>query len=237
MPTTSTVVPPSACPSAHSSNWRAALLSSVVPGLGHASHGVLWRAAFIVFATGSLVGAAWWLGRASGIGPAIFFAMLIILPWWAIQAYDAFLLHTTSPPPPWRRTLSIIWERAHDIRYLGALFLLTAFTDFYIIVANPDYALTVFCQRPGGLLGVLVKAQSPTLHTLIGYGFLRLRRWSLFLYFAYAAFGLLNATVNYACFGYGRVRMVFVLSLALFTAYVFWRRDRFLTGPALEPSL
>jgi hypothetical protein len=74
---------------------------------------------------------------------------------------------------------------------------------------------------------VLAKAQSPTLHTFIGYGFLKLRRWSLLLYLIYAAFGLLNATVNFACLGYGRVRTVFLMTLLVFTAYVVWRRGIF----------
>lgn len=195
------------------------------------------RAAFLAATGATLVIGTWWIGQAGGIGAALFFFMLLVLPWWATQSYDAFLpvLSETEQADPeaqrgrvgLRRTLAIIWAHAHDIRYLGALFLLTALTDFYIIVANPAYSLTIFCSKPAGLLGILAKAQSPTLHTLIGYGFLRLRRWSLLLYLAYATFGLLNATVNYACFGYGRVRTVFLFSLIGFTAYVLWRRNCF----------
>lgn len=170
---------------------------------------------------------------AHGSGAAVLFLMLLVLPWWAIQAYDAWLT-AQSGEGGLRRTVTVIWERAHDVRYLGALFLLTALMDSYIIAANPDYSLTVFCAKPAGLLGAMAKAQSPTLHTLIGYGFLRLRRWSLLLYMAYAAFGLLNGTANYACFGYGRVRTVFLVTLMAFTAYVFWRRRRF--TPPLEHS-
>ena len=127
---------------------------------------------------------------------------------------------------------TVIWQRAYDLRFLGAVFLLTAFIDLYIIVKNPTYSLPFFCLKPVGIPGVLAKAQSPTLHILIGYGFLRLRRWSLFLYLFYAAFGLLNATVNYTCFGYGRIRTILVVSLLVFTAYILWRRDRFQPAPA-----
>ena len=123
--------------------------------------------------------------------------------------------------------MSVVFERAHDIRFLGWLFLLTALMDFYIIVVNPAYTLTVFCSKPSGPLGILLKAQSPTLHVLIGYGFIRLRRWSLLVYLAYAVFGLLNAGANFACFGYGRVRTAFLISLIGFTAYVWWRRTVF----------
>jgi hypothetical protein len=119
------------------------------------------------------------------------------------------------------------WQRAHDLRFLGILFLITAATDFYIIVANPNYALTIFCTKPAGAFGILAKAQSPTLHVLIGYGFLRLRRWSYWLYVAYAVFGLVNAAANFGCFGYGRVRTVFAISLVAFTAYVIARRREF----------
>jgi hypothetical protein len=162
----------------------------------------------------------------AGPSAAIFVLMLLVLPWWALQSYAAGL---PAPPGPLGllQTLRIVWARAHDIRYLGALFFLTALTDLYIIVANPEYSLTIFCSKPGGVLGVLAKAQSPMLHTLIGYGFMRLRRWALFLYLAYAAFGLLNATANYACFGYGRVRTVFLVTLIGFTLYVLRRRRCF----------
>lgn len=85
----------------------------------------------------------------------------------------------------------------------------------------------VFCAKPVGVLALLAKALSPTLHVFIGSEFHRIRRWPPMLYLAYAAFGLLNATANFACFGYGRVRTVFLLSLLGFTAYVWWRRTAF----------
>jgi hypothetical protein len=201
------------------------LLSTLFPGLGQTVKRQTGHAARICAVSLLLVAGAWGLGRLWGPGTSIFILMLVVLPWWAIQAYDAYLsaplggnLRTT-----WQRILT----RAHDIRFLGALFLLTALTDFYIIVANPTYALSLFCTKPGGFWGILAKAQSPTLHILIGYGFLRLRPWSLLLYLAYAAFGLANGVANFACFGYGRVRTVFLLSLAAFTLYILWRRRCF----------
>jgi hypothetical protein len=237
-----TVSPPAPLALSHDADWRAAVLSSLIPGCGQALRGAVTEAGLIGLVTLFLVAMSGVVAHAAGIGAAIFFIMLVVLPWWVIQAYDAFLWGGRPVPlagtaARLQRTWAIIWLRAHDIRYLGALFLLTAFTDFYIIVANPEYALTIFCQKPGGALGVLAKAQSPTLHTLIGYGFLRLRRWALFLYVAYAGFGLLNATVNYACFGYGRVRTVFLLSLLVFTGYVVWRRDRFQPSSTVNSAL
>jgi len=202
------------------------VLSALVPGLGHLSRGQAWQGLLILTVTGLLVGFAWAIDRTIGHAASIFFLMLVVLPWWCLQAYDALLPPSVSPFGL-RQTWRMVWERGHDLRYLGALFLLTALTDFYIIVANPEYALTIFCLKPSGTLGALAKAQSPTLHTLIGYGFLRLRRWALLLYLAYAAFGLLNATVNYACFGYGRVRVIFLASLLAFTVYILWRHEHF----------
>jgi hypothetical protein len=208
-------------------NLVAAALSALIPGLGQAVKRQRRHAA-LVFLTGVvLLAGVWGAGRIGGRGADTFVLMLIVLPWWVIQAYDAALPPAKDGSGGLRRALSIAWERAHDIRFLGALFLLTAVMDLYIIMANPAYALTIFCGKPTGLLGILAKAQSPTLHIFIGYGFLRLRRWSLLLYLAYAAFGLMNATVNLACLGYGRVRTVFLITLIAFTVYVIWRRDRF----------
>jgi hypothetical protein len=205
----------------------------LVPGLGLAVRRQERQAALAFGITAGLLGTAWGIDEAGERGASIFFLMLVVLPWWTIQSYEAWL----PGPATLRRTLKAIWSRAHDIRYLGALFFLTALTDLSIIIANPDYALTVFCVKPAGAWGVLAKAQSPTLHTLIGYGFTRLRRWSLLLYLAYAAFGFLNATFNYACFGYGRIRTLFLLTLIAFTAYVLWRRQCFGTPKNDHPPL
>jgi hypothetical protein len=210
----------------------AALLSVLVPGLGQLIARQPMRAAIIFLSTLLLLVVSWWIGWWAGRGADILFLMLVVLPWWAVQTYDAFLTGTDPNSGSFRTTVSTLLDRGHDIRFLGALFLLTAITDLYIIVANPAYSLTVFCVKPAGLLGVLAKAQSPTLHVLIGYGFLRVRTWALVLYLAYAAFGLLNATTNYACFGYGRVRTVFLITLIAFTLYILWRRRRFSPAPA-----
>lgn len=204
----------------------AAFLSTVIPGLGQGLKHQFTRAAALALGWSALLAALWATWHIAGPGAAIFFFLMIVLPWWVIQAYDAFL-PSMDPSPSLRKTIRVILQRAHDIRFLGCLFLLTAILDLYIIVVNPEYALMVFCGKPGSTLGLLAKAQSPTLHVLIGFGFLRVRRWSLMLYLAYAAFGLLNATANFACFGYGRVRTVFLLSLLGFTAYVWWRRTAF----------
>ncbi len=212
--------------------WRAVICSALLPGLGQALRGYSRHAIGIFLATAGLLGSAVLLARTGGGESAAFFLMLLVLPWWVLQSYGASL----PDPLGWKSTLRTTWAHGHDIRYLGALFLLTALTDLYIILARPDYALTVFCLKPGGAWGLLAKAQSPTLHLLIGYGFLCLRRWGLMLYLAYAAFGIMNATANYACFGYGRIRTVFLISLVVFTLYIVWRRRCF-APPAAAPAL
>lgn len=216
----------------------AAILSALVPGLGQASKGDIRQASLVFLISAALLGLVWGIARtmgpAKGGVTATFLLILVVLPWWVIQSYHAFL--PAAERGGWAHTMHIIWARAHDIRYLGALFLLSAAMDVYIIVTNPGYALPVFCTRPGGVLGILAKAQSPTLHTLIGYGFMRLRRWALLLYLAYATYGLANGLVNFACFGYGLVRTVFLFTLIAFTAYVLWRRECFRpAGTAGQP--
>lgn len=213
----------SSATSATESSFKGATLSCLVPGLGQWVRGYPLHAARVLAVGGLLGTITWGLGHLGGTGAGFFFALMIIVPWWCLQAYEASL-----PTPPGQvEALKTAWRHAHDIRYLGGLFLFTAFTDLYIILANPEYSLTLFCSKPEGLPGLLAKAQSPTLHLAIGYGFLKLRPWALLVYMAYAAFGLCNAMANFACFGYGRIRTVFFLSLIAFTVYVFWRRSCF----------
>lgn len=202
------------------------VLFAILPAFGHVIRRQSRQAAASLAIQSALIGGCWLVAMKAGTGAAIFLAMLAVLPVWCLQIYAAWHLSTVKPVslPSAMRT---VWARGHDIRYLGALFLLTAITDFYIIWANPTYSLAIFCAKPAGILGIIAKAQSPLLHTVIGYGFMHLRRWSLFLYLAYAGFGLFNGVVNYACFGYGRVRTAFLVTLIAFTLYVLWRRRSF----------
>lgn len=224
----------------HNLNRRrlALCLSLLAPGLGQAVTREPAKALRIVLVTGTLLLGTWGLWTVAGVGAAVFCFLLLGLPWWAFQSFDAWL--GPSADGAGRRLQDawlVAWQRAHDIRFLGLLFLVTAATDGYIILANPTYALTLFCAKPEGIAGLLAKAQSPTLHVAIGYGFLRLRRWSLLLYLAYAGFGLVNALANFACFGYGRVRTLFLVTLAAFTLYVLWRAPCFDRGQQARTTL
>ena len=205
----------------------AALLSAVLPGLGQLLENQL-RHSIAIFATGLLLLAATWsLIKTVGTGASIMFLLLLVLPWWALQSYDAYLPSTVETAGL-LRTLKIAYERGHDLRYLGAHFFLTAFMDIYIIVANPEYGLKILGTTFEGTWGILWKLQSPVFHLLIGIGFLRVKRWGLLVYLLYAAFGLVNATVNLAVLPPPhRIRITFLVLLAVFTAYILWRRKRF----------
>jgi len=210
---------------------RAAVLSAIFPGLGQLTQGRRRQALTDLAITLFLIALSLGLGRISGRAAEVFFFMLLALPWWAIQSYDAYLGPSGSIADL-RRTWQAVWTGGHDIRFLGALFLLSAINDSFIILMNPEYLLPFFCTKPGGVLGFLTKALSPVLHTMVGYGFLRLRRWALFVYLLYAAYGMTNALVNLTCFGPGRVRNALLITLAGFTAYILWRRRCFQSNAA-----
>jgi hypothetical protein len=204
----------------------AAAASVVFPGLGHLLSGAVATGAGLFATALALIAACWQIERFGGTGAGILAFLLIVLPWWLLQAY-AVAFAVASGPIGLRDAGRLVWRRADDVRFLGLLFFISGALDLWIILANPTYSLAFFCTKPTGVAGVLTKVQSPTFHLFIGYGFLRLRRWSLFVYYVYATFGLLNAMTNFACFGYGRVRSIFLLTLIGFTAYVFLRRKRF----------
>ena len=200
-----------------------AILSGLLPGLGLLLRGYP-NQGVITFFIGCILGAVvWGIGMWGGAGTSIFFGMLFVLPWWIFQIFQSSLPSPTGTKATW----NIIWDRGHDIQYLGGLFFLAAVMDTYIILANPQYSLHVFCTRPTGILGAIAKIQSPTFHVAIGYGFLRRRPWALLVYLVYAGYGLMNATANFACEGYGRIRTVFFFTLLAFTVYVLIRRRCF----------
>lgn len=182
-----------------------------------------------VFALGLMLGAAWYFGYAFD-GPFTPFLLYGFVPpaaafWWGRQLYDAY---ASADPGSLFPVLPLPSRGSLDLQAIGLLFLLTAFTDIYIIQARPDYGLKIMGTALPGAWGVLAKAQSPVLHILIGVGFLLVKRWGLFVYLLYAGFGIINAAVNLAVLPPPhRIRIIFMLSLAVFTAYILWRRKRF----------
>jgi len=206
----------------------AAVLSGLLPGLGQVAKKHYIKAAETL-TLGVMIGVAWYFGYefAGPFSPALLYVAvpLSTVAWWGRQAQDAYLSTSAGSlfpvfPLPSRGNL--------DIQAIGLLFLLTAYTDLYIIQARPDYGLKIFGTTLPGIWGILSKAQSPTLHVLIGVGFLLMKRWGLLVYLLYAGFGTINATINLAVLpGPHRIRIAFMLSLIVFTTYILWRRDRF----------
>lgn len=206
-----------------SSDVRAAFYSILLPGLGQLTQRRYSQAATACLVTLALAGASVMLGRVSGRAAEVFFFMILALPWWALQSYDAFL--GPAAGSDWRRTFRTAWQRGHDIRFLGVLLLISAVNDTIIILKNFDYLLPFYCTKFSGIPGFLTKAISPVLHLAVGYGFLRLARWAFLIYLVYAAYGFTNGMVNLACFGPGRIRNTLLAAVIVSTIYIVWRRD------------
>jgi hypothetical protein len=207
-----------------------AAICSIVPGLGQLIQRRYRQAAMAAVCTIALVSASHVLGRISGRAAEVFFFMILALPWWAVQSYDAYL-GPSAAGSGWRRTFTTAWHRGHDIRFLGILLLISAVNDTFIILKNLDYLLPFYCTKPGGIPGFFTKAISPALHVAVGYGFVRLRRWAFLVYLVYAAYGLTNGIINLACFGPGRIRNTLLAAVVISTIYIVWRR-----GVLLKPS-
>ena len=213
---------PTAPPPPFISDRRAAIYSALLPGLGQLIRGRYGAGLSYGLVTILLILLSLALGRVSGRAAEVFFFMLLALPWWALQSYDA-ALGPAANGSDLVRTTRTAWSQGHDIRFLGLLFLVSAANDTLLILSNPDYLLPFFCTKLAGVAGVITKGLSPILHTLVGYGFLRVKKWSLLIYLVYAAYGTTNALVNLACFGPGRIRNTLLVALVLFTGYVIGR--------------
>ena len=207
-----------------SADLRAAFSSLLFPGLGQLTQRRYAQAAAAALCTVVLITASLMLGRISGRAAEVFFFMVLALPWWALQSYDAYL-GQAADGSEWRRTFRTAWRRGHDIRFLGVLLLISAVNDTFIILKNFDYLLPFYCTKFSGIPGFLTKAISPILHLVVGYGFLRCTRWAFLIYLIYAAYGFTNGMVNLACFGPGRIRNTLLAAVVLSTIYIVWRRD------------
>lgn len=214
-----------------SADSRAALLSALFPGLGQLSQGRRVQALTACIATLLLVALSVWSGRMADRAVEVLVFMVLALPCWVLQSYDAYLGPSNARPDV-LRTWSSVWTDGHDIRFLGLLLLISALNDTWIILKNLDYLLPFYCTKLDGVAGFATKAISPALHLAVGCGFMRLRRWSLFVYLVYAAYGLTNGMVNLTCFGPGRIRNTLLVAIVLSTLYILWRRRVLLTGPA-----
>jgi hypothetical protein len=208
---------------------HAALLSALFPGLGQLARGRHRSALLACTATLLLVGLSFWSGRAADRAVEVLVFMVLALPCWALQSYDAYLGPGDTGPDA-LRTWTAVWQRGHDIRFLGLLLLISALNDTWIILKHLDYLLPFYCTKLDGIAGFATKAISPALHLAVGYGFLLHRRWALFIYLIYAAYGLTNGMVNLTCFGPGRIRNTLLAAIVLSTLYILWRKQVLLTN-------
>jgi hypothetical protein len=123
-----------------------------------------------------------------------------------------------------------------DIKLFGGLFLVVGAADLVIIVLFPDYALKLFGAVVTGPSSFLVKLHSPSVHLLIGHGFLWLRPWAWGLAMAYSGFGIVSEIMNQLAFGFHPARSGFVGSTLLFLCYLLWRRGLFFDLPQQDPT-
>ena len=101
-----------------STDARAAFISAMCPGLGQLFQGRRAQALRAIGGTLLLFVASLGFGRVSGRAAEVFFFMVLALPWWALQSYDAYL-GPSEDGADWRRTWRTAWARGHDIRFLG----------------------------------------------------------------------------------------------------------------------
>lgn len=205
-------------------NRQAALLSTLLPGLGQLAQGRHRSALTACTGTLLLVGLSLWSGRVTDRAVEVLVFMVLALPCWALQSYDAYLGPGDTRPDA-LRTWTVVWQRGHDIRFLGLLLLISALNDTWIILKHLDYLLPFYCTKLDGIAGFATKAISPALHLAVGYGFLLHRRWALFIYLVYAGYGLTNGMVNLTCFGPGRIRNTLLAAIVLSTIYILRRRQ------------
>ena len=119
-------------------------------------------------------------------------------------------------------------RRPLDITIFGILFLISAPIELYNIVqTNWEYTPKFFGVVTGGLFAKAVLAAQPVLHVAIGYGFLRLRRWAVYLALFYAADTLTSAVSSFIFLGYGKIRTIFIAILLPFVIYLIARMKRF----------
>lgn len=209
---------------------RAAISSLLLPGLGQLRQ-YRYRSATLAFvSTTFLIGLSLLSGRIADRAVEVLVFMVLALPCWVLQSYDAYL-GPSGESNEALRTWRTVWTRGHDIRFLGLLLLISALNDTWIILKNLDYLLPFYCTKLNGIPGFLTKAVSPALHVAVGYGFMRLQRWSLLVYLVYAAYGFTNGLVNLTCFGPGRIRNTLLAAIVLSTLYILWRRSVLLNRP------
>ena len=137
----------------------------------------------------------------------------------AVIASVAIPLHAYWLKRPWKQ---------FDLTFFGIAFFFSAFGELANIVStNWKYHPKFFSIQTSGLVAIGILAAQPLLHVALGYGFLTLRRWTLYLAVFYTADVLTSTILAFITEGYGKIRMVFLVLLPLSLIYVFARRKIF----------
>jgi hypothetical protein len=119
-------------------------------------------------------------------------------------------------------------RRPLDLTIFGILFLLSAPLELFSIIRTDwTYTPKFFGVLTGGFFAMALLIAQPLLHLAIGYGFLTLRRWAVYLSLFYAADTLTSAVSSFVLHGYGKVRTIFILALTPFVIYLIVRRKQF----------
>ncbi|MBI3595795.1 MAG: hypothetical protein HY203_01420 [Nitrospirae bacterium] len=119
-------------------------------------------------------------------------------------------------------------KRPLDITIFGVLFLLSAPVELVNIISTGwQYTPKFFGITSHGIVAKGVLAVQPVLHLALGYGFLALRRWVVYLGFFYIGDVLTSAVSSFILYGYGRVRTIFIVLLVPFLIYLIVRRAQF----------
>ena len=119
-------------------------------------------------------------------------------------------------------------KRPLDITIFGVLFLLSAPVELYnIMTTDWTYSPKFFGIQMTGVPAKVYLVAQPLLHIALGYGFLTLRRWAVYLALFYAADTLTSAISSFILLGYGRIRTLFIALLTPFVIYIIARRRHF----------
>lgn len=119
-------------------------------------------------------------------------------------------------------------KRPLDITIFAVLFFISAFIELGNISSTGwRYEPKFFGIMTHGLTAKIVLASHPLLHIVLGYGFLKLYRWTFYLALFYAADVLTSTVSTYILQGYGLIRTIFLIALPPFVVYLLARRRYF----------
>ncbi len=118
----------------------------------------------------------------------------------------------------------------YDILAFGVVMIVSGVFDIYIIVANPEYRLTVLGWKLDGPLLRYLIFLFPLFHCVVGYGMIKCRRWTYYLFMAFAIYGIVSPAINYFRFPPPhRVRTILLIGSVIVIAYLHWRKPYFKT--------